>query len=407
MRDWAGAAEPIMLIEAIGGMGKSMLTWEWVTNHAEPGRTNTPPPTQPDGNGSQPNQPAIWAGRFWYSFYERGADMRDFCITALQYITRRPRADLLAQPAAELTETLLFHLHAKPYLLVLDGLERVLAAYNRSDAAQISDDEAEDSEGASGRLPTDCIRPGDDDLQLRTAAPSKVLISSRLMPRALLNRMGQPVPGVRHVRLRGLDPRDAEQMLREAGVSGDADRMRRYLDEKFAGHPLLVEIVGGLVLNDMKAPGRFDRWVDDPAGGGALNLADPDIKMRRTHILKLAFDGLDDDTRELLTRIAMVSAAVSWEVVAALDSECCHRRRKWWQRRRRRMGKAISGFDICDSVRPPQRHPNDARNWISKSPHICKNSSNVTKPPVTLMRITRPLWRNTSDRLRCAPPSGG
>jgi hypothetical protein len=55
IRDWAGAAEPIMLFEAIGGMGKSMVTWEWVTNHAAQERSD-------------------WAGRFWYSFYELGAD---------------------------------------------------------------------------------------------------------------------------------------------------------------------------------------------------------------------------------------------------------------------------------------------------------------------------------------------
>jgi hypothetical protein len=323
LRDWAGAAEPIMLIEAIGGMGKSMLTWEWVTNNAEADRTDAERrvPNKARRNGSKPRQPAGWSGRFWYSFYERGADMRDFCVTALEYITRRPRSELLARPMPELVEDLLFHLHAKPFLLVLDGLERVLAAYHRSDAAQLADDEAEASEGATGKLPTDCIRPADDELLglLRTAAPSKILISSRLMPRALLNRMGQPVPGVRHLLLRGLDPRDAEQMLHEAGVTGNAERMRRYLDEKFGCHPLLVEIVGGLVLNYMKAPGQFDRWVDDPAGGGAVNLADPDIRVRRTHILRLAFDGLDANTRELLTRIAMISSAVTWEVVAALN----------------------------------------------------------------------------------------
>jgi len=56
--DWARSGEPVMVIEAIGGMGKSMLTWQWV-NHRAPGL------------GIE------WAGRFWYSFYERGADIRD------------------------------------------------------------------------------------------------------------------------------------------------------------------------------------------------------------------------------------------------------------------------------------------------------------------------------------------
>ena len=64
----------MLLFEAIGGTGKSMLTWEWITRHATAVRTAT--------------------GRalFWYSFYERGAVMADFCRRALAYMTRRPLA---------------------------------------------------------------------------------------------------------------------------------------------------------------------------------------------------------------------------------------------------------------------------------------------------------------------------
>ena len=62
---------PILLFEAIGGTGKSMLTWEWTTKHATKVRND-------------------WAGRFWYSFYERGAIMADFCQRALAYITGQP-----------------------------------------------------------------------------------------------------------------------------------------------------------------------------------------------------------------------------------------------------------------------------------------------------------------------------
>lgn len=62
LSDWAVPADPhpVLLFDAIGGSGKSMLTWEWTTQHA----------TQVRGD---------WAGRFWYSFYERGAVMADFC----------------------------------------------------------------------------------------------------------------------------------------------------------------------------------------------------------------------------------------------------------------------------------------------------------------------------------------
>src|SRR5689334_22318896 len=73
LTDWAQAADarPVLLFEAIGGTGKSMLTWEWTLNHANSAR-------------------ADWAGTFWYSFYEKGAVMSDFSRRALAYMTGRP-----------------------------------------------------------------------------------------------------------------------------------------------------------------------------------------------------------------------------------------------------------------------------------------------------------------------------
>ena len=31
---WADSTDPLMLVEAIGGMGKSALTWQWVNHRA-------------------------------------------------------------------------------------------------------------------------------------------------------------------------------------------------------------------------------------------------------------------------------------------------------------------------------------------------------------------------------------
>ena len=79
---WAAAAEPnpILLFEAIGGAGKSMLTWEWTVSHASAAR-------------------ADWAGTFWYSFYEKGAVMADFCRRALAYMTGRPLSQFRGEAA--------------------------------------------------------------------------------------------------------------------------------------------------------------------------------------------------------------------------------------------------------------------------------------------------------------------
>ena len=73
LSDWAKPddSDSVLLFEAIGGNGKSMLTWEWTTKHATRVRSD-------------------WAGRFWYSFYEKGAIMADFCQHALAYMTGQP-----------------------------------------------------------------------------------------------------------------------------------------------------------------------------------------------------------------------------------------------------------------------------------------------------------------------------
>src|SRR5262249_10818599 len=132
----------------------------------------------------------------------------------------------------ERANRLLTELKRAPYLLVLDGLERVLLAYHRWDAAQMRDDSIDDSprpdanaEGQGVRVsdPTTsfraCTDPRDADFlqRLTTAKPSKFLISSRLMPRAFEDEH-DPLPGVRHIRLYGLNLDDAFRLMQDRGV---------------------------------------------------------------------------------------------------------------------------------------------------------------------------------------------
>jgi hypothetical protein len=195
----------VLLFEAIGGNGKSMLTWEWTTKHAIAVRDD-------------------WAGRFWYSLYERGAVIRQFCQHALAYMTQQPLESFERKSTPEMRVALLAELHRKPWLLILDGLERVLVAYHRIDAAEVRDDEASQlaDKILDHRNICDAIRDEDGDLlrALAVAAPSKILISSRLIPRALLAASGLPLPGVRPLVLPGLDEADAEALLRSCGPTG-------------------------------------------------------------------------------------------------------------------------------------------------------------------------------------------
>jgi hypothetical protein len=306
LNSWAQAADPtsVLLFEAIGGTGKSMLTWEWTTKHAT-------------------NVRGDWAGRFWYSFYEKGAVMRGFCQHALAYMTGQPLEAFANKTTAELGDQLLVALRQKPWLLILDGLERVLVAYHRLDAAELRDEELNfPTDKILDRNPCEAIRDEDTDLlrALAAARPSKILISSRLIPRVLLNPAGLPIPGVTPpLKLPGLDDADAEQLLRSCGVDGTSADIRYYLNTYCGNHPLVIGVLAGLINAPGPHRGNFDGWAADPAYGAKLNLASLDLIQSRNHILHAALEALEPASRQLLSTLALLSSAVDYETVAAFN----------------------------------------------------------------------------------------
>lgn len=295
--DWSTSSDPLIVIEAIGGAGKSTLAWQWLNEQATIARSD-------------------FAGRLWYSFYEGGADMAAFAAHAFTYVTEQPLAKFRGRKTAELAVLLIAALRARPFLLVLDGLERVLVAYHRLDASQARDDEV-----ATGKDDRACIKPSDGDLlrQLVAASPSKILITSRLLPTALLNKSGELLPGARHCYLGGLHPDDALKMIRSVGVKGDAQAIQNYLKENFDNHPQIVGVVAGLVKDYVREPGNFDRWAEDPQAGAALHLSTLNLIQRQTHILAAALNGLDPGVRQVLSRIAALGSAVHFDTVEALN----------------------------------------------------------------------------------------
>jgi Domain of unknown function (DUF4062) len=308
LNDWARAADPtnLLLFECIGGNGKSMLTWEWTTN------SNYAPALRD------------WAGRFWYSFYEHGAVMEDFCRRALAYMSRKPLKEFEKIRTPDLAKDLLAHLRVRPWLLILDGLERVLVAYHRIDAAEVPDEEINaPTDKVLNRAPCDTIRDEDGDLlrALAAARPSKILVSSRLTPRVLLNPAFQLIPGARRITLPGLRPADAELLLRSCGVTGDSEAIQEYLTENCDNHPLVIGVLAGLIANYLPDRGNFDAWlaVTGPQGGAQLDLASLDLIQRRNHILRTALEALPEKSRQLLSTLALLSGAVDYVTLAAFN----------------------------------------------------------------------------------------
>jgi hypothetical protein len=289
---WADAADATLVVEAIGGSGKSALTWEWVHTHL--------PTAFPQGQGL-----------VWWSFYESQATVGKFLAHTLAYLTHRSvdACANLSRPTQE--EQLLTALRMRPFLLILDGLERLLLAYRRQDAARLSDAQVEHE-------PRSCIDPRDGALlrALSQSGPSKVLITTRLIPQDLQDRSGQLLHGVRHLPLSGLSGEDAIALLAEAGVHGDQTVMRNFLAQ-FGDHALLVQVLAGRIGAYKPDPGNFDAWYQ--AVGHDLQLSDKDLVSRQASILQAALDDLDPLVFRLLSQLAAFRYPVDYAAVVAIN----------------------------------------------------------------------------------------
>lgn len=285
--DWARSDDPVMVIEAIPGAGKSALAWEWADQHAEAAAGGL-------------------SGRLWWGSYDRAAPFTRFLQELLGYVSALPPDEVRRLDPADLTEQALDWLRRSQYLVVIDSLEQCLRAYRDLEA---------DQDTRSLNEPN-----GDEFLRsLAAASPSKILITTRVMPAALCGHSGQELPGVRHMGLPGLTDGDIMALLRRLGIRGSEQAVTGFF-RNVDNHPLLAGIVAGLVRDYRSAPSDFDRWLADPAAGGDISVtALRRLTARGTHILAAAWEGLDPAARKLLGHMSVLNGAISWGTLAAIN----------------------------------------------------------------------------------------
>ncbi len=315
-------ARRMLVVVAIGGMGKSAVAWKWFQDIA-------------------PQELPTLAGRIWWSFYETDATFENFVLRALAYVTGRPIEELACVRSPEREHALLAVLNRVPYLVVLDGLERLLLAYSRPDAARLADDDLDEQAanwvaGARGlpasaaasftgqtrlRLTAD-PRVGAFLKRLATVQASRVLVTSRLYPRELQTITMEPVPGVFPYFLRGLAPNDAVQLWRRLGGRGS----RAELVELFAAfdnYPLLIRALAGEVARFRRAPGDLGAWRRANPGFNPFRLP---LVQRKSHVLEYALGGLTVEDQRILHTVAAFRAPKDYDTLAALlvgDGQPC------------------------------------------------------------------------------------
>ncbi|MEX0313856.1 MAG: DUF4062 domain-containing protein [Allomuricauda sp.] len=293
LNEWAVSKDSILIVEGIGGLGKSALTYEWSTKYAFKTIDNL-------------------YGRVWWSFYEK-TSLEEFVKYTLAYLTKH-NPNEIGLDYEQNAKQLILELNARPSLLILDGFERVLAAYHRWDKAQQRDENIAIHKRA-------CVNPIDENVLqwLIHANPSKILVTSRLFPSALEDIASHsPMPNVSHYNLEGLSDKDVINFTRDSGVQGNRKEILRF-SAKFGGHSLVLKIVCGMITNYRKKPGSFDEWIRDPNHGGSLKLSNLDLRQNKTDILEFALSGLESKTNILLQRIAVLSEDIDYEAIKAIN----------------------------------------------------------------------------------------
>jgi tetratricopeptide (TPR) repeat protein len=300
---------------AIGGMGKSALTWKWFNDIA-------------------PHELPNRAGWMWWSFYESDAHYENFIIRALAYASGQSEEAVREMTFPDREDQLWRLLNEQPFVFVLDGLERILLAYSRMDASQMPDDDLDERTANrvvnSLGLPESAAQSFIGKHQLRLTADhragqflrllarvrsSRVLISTRLYPAEIQADTGDPLPGCSAYFLSGLKDDDVLNLWREFRVSGSREELLPMF-RSFGNYPLLVRALAGEVAGYRPAPRDFDKWrAANPGFDPALQL---DLKNAKTHVLEYALRGLGETERKVLHTIAAFRMPATWDTVRAL-----------------------------------------------------------------------------------------
>jgi tetratricopeptide (TPR) repeat protein len=299
LTDWVSKTDSgtykahILNVVAIGGMGKSALTWKWFNDIA-------------------PEEMKPLAGRLWWSFYESDASFENFVIRALAYVSGRSIEEIRKIPSPEREAELLAALNQKPFLIVLDGLERILIAYAGMDAARLKDSDVDDQKN---RRKTIDPRAGQFLKKLTSIKNSRILISTRLFPAELETDGGDAIPNVFRVDLEGLTDDDALDLWRAFGISGSRDLLQPIFDS-IEKHPLLIQALAGEIKRYKKAPGNFEEWCKNNPRFDPTRC--PRVQDAMGHVMEFSLEKLNEKPHKVLEIIAAFRMPVGYATLTAL-----------------------------------------------------------------------------------------
>jgi len=282
---------PICELIALGGMGKSALSWYWLTRDVLPSAE-----TDLDGV-------------IWWSFYEGESSFAGFIDEALQYVSSQPGLVEQLPTTYDRAQELRKLVRDRRVLFVLDGFERQLRAYGGIDAPYRRDDAS--IRAVEART---CIEPGASGLLRHLASgatQAKMLITTRMPVSALEDLVGNPLDGVLEITLEELLPEDAIDFMRAQGVRKGTHQEIDSVCAGYGYHALSLRLLSGLIARDAKMPGDI--------AATPRHKIHENLIQRQHHVLEQSYNALPEQERALLSRLAAFRSSMSYEALGTFN----------------------------------------------------------------------------------------
>ncbi|PZV12658.1 MAG: hypothetical protein DCF21_15290, partial [Leptolyngbya sp.] len=291
LSNWlSGTQHPLFVLRALGGFGKSALTWHWITHQV---------------NAQQ------WPQVVWWSFYEASADFNSFLRETLHYLTGQSPEGIGSR---QQLDALLRYLEQHPVLMLMDGFERELRAYSGMDAAYQGDEPSSVQKNSEDE-DRNCVNiQAETFLRGLASLPNlrgKVLMSTRLRPRPVELHGGTLLAGCYEKELTAMQPDDAVEFFGRQGIVGNRGEIEQACGN-YGFHPLSLRLLAGYIAQNFEYPGDI-RAADNLDVTG-------DLVQRRNHVLERSYENLSEIGQQLLGRMACFRSPVAYRVLEAIEA---------------------------------------------------------------------------------------
>jgi tetratricopeptide (TPR) repeat protein len=276
--DSAPDADRVLVIRALGGMGKSALAWDFL-HRSLPGI----------GCDDGPE------GVVWWSFEDGGVDALLAAVSQLSGTL--PGAE---HEAGRMFDRALAAVRTRRVLIVLDSLERQLGAYSSMHHRPMLESESgrSDIRASERRLVDTRLRRL--LLEALTQRDARVIVTTRLMPEELEAAVGVPRRGVALLDLAGVPHTAADELLASLGTPADT-LLRSEIDRAAGGNPLILQAAAGALASSRVDPASL---VSAVAWDGMPPEALDDMSAARAGVMRLVLSRLDEGERAVAGAVA-------------------------------------------------------------------------------------------------------